>query len=48
MSDDERAKFEAWISAPPYEMDIERTKAGRYIHAHVQLACEAWLERAKG
>lgn len=50
----QRAKFEAWISAFPYEKDVERipndaTKyawPGTYRHIEVQLAWEAWQEAA--
>lgn len=50
----EREKFEAWISAPPYEYDTSRgsrfTEAGawpwKYKDYQVELAWCAWQERA--
>jgi hypothetical protein len=48
----ERARFEAWISAPPYERTIYRWPdysaghawPGNYEDIAVQLAWEAWQE----
>jgi hypothetical protein len=47
-----REKFEAWISAPPTELSIERNSEdeevsawpGQYSDYQVQLAWEAWEE----
>ncbi len=49
---DERAKFEAWVTAPPYEYSADRFDKrgawrGQYRDMRVQLAWEAWKE-AKG
>lgn len=46
-----RDKFEAWISAPPYERETRRQDQsaswpGQYHDYHVQLAWEAWQEGA--
>jgi hypothetical protein len=45
----DRAAFEAWISAPPYELTIERFPenpnqawSGQYHTSSVQLAWESW------
>ena len=51
---DERAAFEAWIAAPPYEVDVIRFShdpadsawPGQYWFHEVQLAWEAWNRRA--
>ena len=53
--DSERAKFEAWISAPPYEQDIDRYPDDAMKYAWpmsykkitVELAWEAWKESKK-
>lgn len=51
MSDDAmRRAFEAWASAPPYELSVERypedertsSWPGQYAHYETQLAWEAW------
>ena len=48
MSDEKlREEFEAWISAPPYQMTTTRqgereSWPGQYIQYEVQLAWEAW------
>lgn len=44
-----RAAFEAWISAPPYEREIERfgdgsAWPGNYRDIDVDLAWNAWLD----
>lgn len=49
--DDERAAFEAWVKAPPYEADTARggdrdAWPGQYQNYAVQLAWEAWMQRA--
>ncbi len=49
---DERAKFEAWVTAPPRERNIHRYAdssiwPGQYRPGEVQIAWEAWKE-AKG
>ena len=49
--DEERKRFEAWISAPPYEKSIVTCRSnwpGQYKDYRVQLAWEAWLARAQG
>ena len=51
----ERAKFEAWISGPPYEHDIDRYPDDAmkyswpmsYKKRGVELAWEAWKESKK-
>ena len=48
----QRLLFEKWISAPPYEQDIERFPEssawpGHYQTYEVQLAWEAWRESIK-
>ena len=55
MKDEERAKFEAWVSEAPFGYDIERwvkderkhAWPGQYKDIAVELAWEAWCE-AKG
>ena len=52
MSEAERAKFEKWISGPPWEQDVDRWSGDsawqrQYKIYAVQLAWEAWIERAK-
>lgn len=47
--DRSRAEFEVWVSAPPYEMSLERQTAngtwpGQYREYGVQLAWEAWQQ----
>jgi len=52
--EEERRKFEAWITAPPIEREIDRMSddesvaawPGQYRDYCVQLAWEAWLYRA--
>lgn len=46
----ERQRFEAWVSAPPFEYDAERydlrySWPDNYVEVAVQLAWEAWKER---
>jgi hypothetical protein len=47
-SEDSRAEFEAWITAPPIEARIDRYPTevcawpGQYRNYSVQLAWEAW------
>jgi len=50
-TDELRAKFEAWITSPPFEMDItkypandERAWPGSYCSGCVEIAWEAWKE----
>lgn len=53
--DSERAKFEAWISGPPYEHDVDRYPDNpmkyawprAYKKIAVELAWEAWKESKK-
>lgn len=47
-----RERFEAWVSAPPYEQDTARlgrdsSWPGQYASYAVQLAWLAWQEAAK-
>lgn len=46
----ERARFEAWVSAPPFEYNLRRfgpadAWPGNYVSLGVQLGWEAWKER---
>lgn len=48
----EREAFEAFVSSPPFEYSIERMShlsawPGNYRSLSVQLAWEAWKERAE-
>lgn len=47
-----RERFEAWISAPPFERSVERQGTngawpGQYRSYETQAAWEAWQESAK-
>jgi hypothetical protein len=51
--DTERVAFERWITAPPFEMGVtryppgdERAWPGQYCDISVEIAWEAWQERA--
>lgn len=51
----QRARFEKWISSPPYEHSVslipnnpeEFAWPGQYVDIRVQLAWEAWSESIK-
>ena len=53
--DEERRKFEAWVSSPPFEKSIARYPddpqkyawPGGYRKLDVQMAWEAWQEASK-
>lgn len=55
MTEPARAAFEAWISAPPFELEIDRFPAderrsawpGAYRHYPTELAWEAWQEASR-
>ena len=48
----QRAKFESWVAAPPFECPVSRQGdnapwPGQYDRIEVQLAWEAWQEARK-
>jgi hypothetical protein len=47
-----RKQFEAWVSSPPYEYDVERypedaSWPGSYMNLGTDLAWQAWQEARK-
>lgn len=47
----ERKNFEKWITSPPYEKSIKQHRPNgswpnQYVEYDVQIAWEAWMERA--